>query len=189
MDRAHAAAVALATDPAHLAVCRRIARAHARRRPWLADDFESDALLRLWQVARLYAARPDRGVAFADLLKWHVRRACLDTIARARPLGYRRSRPARRRGVPPARLSLDDLPAGPDPDGCRLPVGWEADSEDALRALCGRLSPRHRALVERLYLHAATPDYETLGRALAVHPANVGRGVAAALAHLRGAPS
>jgi DNA-directed RNA polymerase specialized sigma24 family protein len=180
-----AAAVALATDPAHLATCRRIAAAHARRRPWLADDFESDALLRLWQVAKLYVARPDRGVAFADLLKWHVRRACLDTIARARPLGYRSRRVAELPASLPGRLSLDDLPAGPDPDGCRLPVGWEADSEDALRALCARLSPRHRALVERLYLHAATPDYETLGRALDVHPANVGRGVAAALAHLR----
>lgn len=121
-----------AIGPAEINWARALARRAARRWPGMADDFEGGALLALaGAAARFDPARCDNFRAYAARrIVW----AITDEMRRARR--WRRNGEA-----PPA-----------PPESGELPVGWEIESEDAVRHLLA--FAREAEPVRRYYLEA-----------------------------------
>ncbi len=141
-------APAPAADPAALFEGHRrlaffIAARFARSYPWLADDFESDALLTLWLVA----CRPiPAGAEFSTYAGAAVRRACCDRVRAER----------RHRRVDAGEFD----PLGQVADGsAEVGAALEYQEQiDRARALVAALPADRRELVERVVIGGETSD-------------------------------
>jgi hypothetical protein len=158
----------------HWSLARRIADRFDESYPGLAAsvDFRGEAAVGLCEAAAAY--RRHLGRTFAPLARVRVAGACLDAIRRAASGGYRRTnahpgRPGPYDGAP-AVVSLDAAtrPPGDDPGGRPmaladsleaigsgdLPVGWEAESQDAVEGIARALPARHATVVRAMALEA-----------------------------------
>lgn len=164
---------------AHLRLARHLARKHAASRALYrrhADAMESAAMLGLWEAA---AAFPGVG-SFPAFAATVIVRRLRDECRAVRAGGFGGLSLAVRGGWMPDRPGSLDAPP-PDgreqetlgatlPDRGRLPVGWEAESEDEVLALTGCLPPRRREVMRAKYLHAATAESAACASALGVSP-------------------
>lgn len=146
---------ALAGHPRHVAFARAMARKLARRRPRMLEEFESAALLALVESARTFD--PARGRKFTGHAYRRILGAIQDLGRSQQLLGYRRGTgPAPE--VRPVSWVLDGEDDRPDswraaPSG-EGPVGWEAESIDAVRGLLAPLPVHVRRAMFLVYTEA-----------------------------------
>jgi DNA-directed RNA polymerase specialized sigma24 family protein len=149
---------ALASDPATVRWARRYARSRANRPLYRRnlDHLESAALAGLWEAARRW---PGDG-SFGDFAGKVVRRRVLDAKRELRRLGMGGTSVMVRTSQPVNLVSLDqpsadDTPLGELVESGDLPVGWEVESEDAVRGLARHLLSFERRLLLDFYLVAS----------------------------------
>jgi len=177
---------ALAGHPAHVRFARRYARYYASLYPLLADEIQSAALFALVEVARRYD--PTRGKKFTSLLVTRIRGAVLDAIREANPKGYRRVctgpnvYPFTSCAAAGERSSASraDLVISQD-----LPVGWEIESADEVRAITAGLLYGEREILRLIHLQAATSTRLRAGRVLRITESRASQLFHAGLRHLR----
>jgi DNA-directed RNA polymerase specialized sigma24 family protein len=174
---------AVASDPANVALARRFAAGYARRSPWLADEIDSAALYALCRAAVTHD--PARG-AFEVCLFVRVHREVREALRMQAPRGFRRARPGDEVPWPVSLSVLNGGEAGIrygqfhqyGEDGIgvptgELPVGWEAESADEVRAALAGLPAKYGAAFRLHYLHAAGLRQKAAAAALGCHETNV----------------
>jgi RNA polymerase sigma factor (sigma-70 family) len=144
---------------AHVHLARGAADKLGRRWPALADDLYSAALVGLCDAAVKF--RPEDGHQFATYAPQRIVGAILDYMRVEGGLGMGNARMMKRRNdAPVVMLASTPLPCAANdnrpetladviPSG-ELPVGWEIESEDAVRVLTRALGKAGAAV--RLYL-------------------------------------
>lgn len=175
----------LATDPANLRRARQLAEYWCAVRPGLgrfADEIESAALMGLWEAARGFD--PDAGFKFWTYAGSIIRGRMLDECRALGSFGLKGGVVAVRRGeFPEAPVSLSAPRSGPTtydescladfvPSGC-LPVGWEAEYEDEVRALARRCPAGHGEVIIRMYLHADSARMKAAAAAVGLSESRV----------------
>ncbi len=183
----------------HVWLAKRIAADVARRRPGDAEEIECAAYAGLCDAALRY--EPGR-VKFATYAQHRIRGEIEDAARAMMPKGYRRPgelarvaaggdvlvplslatpEPWRRGEARPSRLTLADSLAADD-----LPVGWEAESADAVAALVRGLHPEYRAALVAYLTHCATAGSgAAVGRSMGVCASRGWQMVTGALVMLR----
>lgn len=166
MKRLTAGECAVAADPANIEYARRFANTVARKYPSIAQDIESAALMGLVTAAAMF--EPERGVAFVTIAHVKIRWAIYDCV-----------RTELRRGLTGGKRIAAELGSrfGPEADTVaadQLPVGWEAESEDEVRAVCLKF-PDHRArtALECFLLDCSGGNYTIAGHRIGVSQSRV----------------
>jgi DNA-directed RNA polymerase specialized sigma24 family protein len=173
----------MAADPAALDYARRVAAAYVRARPELADEINAAALFGV--VCAAASHDPAKGAwPYRPHLARRVAGEIVDWLRSMMPKGFRRAEhSARGRGAPVplveslsfvlgagagAPLELGDvLPAD------ELPVGWELESADEVKALTAELPPKYARAWRLHYLHAGCESQKATAAALGCHETNV----------------
>ena len=135
---------ALACDPSHLRLARRIAARFAARVPRLADEFESAALFGLWSAALSYD--PTKGARFSTHAYPRIAGACLDALRVDRPGGFQRVVDR------PTLVALTEAIGVACPSD---PVGSLAEAVDSVEAICRKLPSGYSEPMRALCLDAA----------------------------------
>ena len=125
---------------AHLGLARKIARHHGARYGWLADDFESDALLTLWAAATRFDPALAGGRGFASFARLKIRHALIDRVRRERarnPLAFRPQVPTAEPGgtTDPISLAYDRHDDTTEVDFLDVLALFPPDRRDAMRRL------------------------------------------------------
>lgn len=141
------------TANGHIEAAMASAKWHTKRHPRLRDEFFAACGVALCRAVATY--EPGRS-AMTSWIAMLCRQACLDVLREAHG---RKGRPR------PREHATDDLFDVPSGDG---PVGWEAESEDATRAMLAILPPRHRTVMERTYLVGVFPSLKGAGELVGV---------------------
>lgn len=144
----------LAADQRHLALARRIASHWAARLPRMAEEFESAALLGLVEAARSFD--PSRGLKFITYATHRIVGAIKDAGREELPKGFRRSGGEGVPGVVSISLAIESDQGTVETIANRLdcgygPVGWEAESIDAVEGLIRGLPPKVKAAMRIIY--------------------------------------
>lgn len=164
-----------ASDPELLAAVRSVVRVWTAKRPRLADEIESAAMLAVCRAVASYDAA--HGATLRTWVIYRVTTGIIDGLRAEESLGMRIGRQSRKRGDAPGvlptserlgcadgrHLTLADTIPADD-----LPVGWETDSIDAVTALSRKLPPKYG---EALRAYLLRPD---LGGRMAAVAAAIG---------------
>lgn len=160
-------ASALASDPANLALARRLAARRALNAGVDPDALESAAVLGLVQAAMTFD--PSRGVRFSTHATNRIRGEMADEMRRLRFGG-------RHHGELKVH-SIDAPAAADDPRPATIkgwladespPVGRESESGETIEAILGMLPDRHRDTLRAIYLDASGYTLKSAGRLLGV---------------------
>jgi RNA polymerase sigma factor (sigma-70 family) len=174
----------LAGDPRHVDFARRLANRYAGRRPRLADDIESAAMMGLVDAARTFDR--GRGRKFTSHAYRRIIGEIQDCIRMSQAQGFRRTGESA-----PTTASFSALIAGSSglDIGCIAeagedPVGWAEESVDAVRGMLAPLPAHVRRAMFLLYAEAPG-GRNRVARKLGVSKSYVYQLKAAGLAELR----
>lgn len=118
-----------------------LAARHARKVPWMRDEFESAAMVGLAAAHRTFD--PDRNAAFQTFAYWRIVGSIKDAARSWELSGYRQRTGKRHKNKPKIKSLCheDKLKIGAIDS---LPVGWEIEHHDEILAIARQLPRAHR---------------------------------------------
>lgn len=168
--------------PEDVAWAKGVAANHARKVPFMADEYESAALLGLVEASLSFD--PGRGAKFRTHAARRVVGAIKDVSRSEEVCGYRRSWRASNPGADAPHVDSIYKAVGHRDDGvlvdltgaiasADLPIGWEAEYQDEVEGLSRRLPVENQASFRAFFGRADAATMKRAGAAAGVSESRV----------------